>query len=698
MKFGRKQRFFVGVSNGLAVWTWYAAVEFLFSTLAPLIVKKHEVMTAAQWGGTALILGCYIAVGALLGVVSALVLRGEEYREFRTRKLALLGLVSMFAINLAASRLDPVVKAASLTAALLIGAAIVRNVWTGPKDGRLPGDAAWVSGMLIVTAWLAQTLSSRIPRPALLAFVAGTAAVLIGIAWLARRAMLRMDSRWAEPSTLKLAMKAAGAIGLIFCSGLISSRAEIAPPPWPQSNAPEGRPNIILVTLDTVRADHMGLYGYGRQNTPNLQALAKESVLYENFIAAAPVTLSSHASIFTGLYPQSHGAYTVYPTYPLGRPLPEGIPTMASMLSAGGYRTMAVAANRYYLRPEWGTTHGFQYAYLADPVLIVSPSREYLLRNPMRRILTMEGAPQALDARTITAEDVNSHAYRLLDATGGDGAPFFLFLNYTDAHAPYLPPPPFDSMYPGRNPGFTGSDYVHLTEDVNNGAVELDVASRNHLISQYDGAIAYLDCKLGELIAYLKRKGLYNRTLIAITSDHGEAFGARKLIGHDVSVYQNQIQVPLLIKYPGQTEPRRVDALASQVDLLPTVLEAARLTIPSTLEGVSLTRAEAMKDRRVVAEYHNSALNATPRFMHDSYALFFGPWKMIYSTSGKRELYNLAADPAEQKNLYEPGSKTAAAMKEELKAWSRNVAPRYLNAAPAAEESAKQLESLGYAR
>jgi arylsulfatase A-like enzyme len=259
-----------------------------------------------------------------------------------------------------------------------------------------------------------------------------------------------------------------------------------------------------------------------------------------------------------------------------------------------------------------------------------------------------------------------------------------------------VPPAPYDRMYAGKDAGFTTAKFNDVLDKLMIGHRPLGSGVREHLVSQYDGAIAYEDEKLGELISYLKDKGVYANTMIVITGDHGESFGEKWVMRHDTSVYQNQIHVPLIVKYPGQTKADRVDALASHVDLMPTILEIARVEAPPGIQGVSLLHLAEEANRDVAAEFSG---NYTPGFNLPccKYALYSGTRKFIYSLHGSPEIYDLAADPSEDHNLYRPDAPESVALRARLNLWSRRTAPRFLQSDKVDAEAVERLKSLGYA-
>jgi arylsulfatase A-like enzyme len=252
-------------------------------------------------------------------------------------------------------------------------------------------------------------------------------------------------------------------------------------------------------------------------------------------------------------------------------------------------------------------------------------------------------------------------------------------------------------MYPGLDLGFDTQQYTEAMIRVNMQNQPLDARSRDHLVSQYDGAIAYLDEKVGELIAHLKATGQFERTLIIITADHGESFGDRNILGHDTSVYEDQVHVPLIIKYPGQTHAERVETLVSHVDLMPTVLAVLGLRPSAEIQGLDLQRIARDGNRTVVAEMHGSIGYDAPRFQQIEWALYSGSRKLIYSDHGMREIYDLAADPDERRNIFSQDAAETAALRAKLTEWSLGVTPRYRDSAVVDRNEIKRLESLGYA-
>jgi arylsulfatase A-like enzyme len=453
-----------------------------------------------------------------------------------------------------------------------------------------------------------------------------------------------------------------------------------------------------MITLDTVRADHLSVYGYEHDTTPHLREFAKGATVYNRAIAASDMTLPSHASIFTGMYPSWHGAYAAMPSFPYGRPLVPDALTLAEVLRAKGYWTAAVVGNHSFLQASMGLAQGFAVWNHNMPYHISDSDRPFYLRRGARNLLSLFVSTAAFDAYFLRAADINRDAFRILKESPRQ-APFFLFLNYMDAHIPLVPPAPFRDRFPGRDWRFSpASGQQDLTNEVNNGKRHVQDTEKRHLLSQYDGGIAYMDSEIADLLNWLREMGLYENTLIMITADHGEAFGDHDLMQHGVgSVYQEQVHVPLLIKYPDQHDGHRSDALVSHVDIMPTVLKAAGCVLPGGLQGRTLDLREEQMTEPVFAEA--SALGevqANPRLRGFRRAIYIGSQKLIKWTAGASEMYNLSEDPAELKNQYRPDEPSTASLMARLTTWTDGISRRLSTPAKPDKATMDRIRSLGY--
>jgi arylsulfatase A-like enzyme len=398
------------------------------------------------------------------------------------------------------------------------------------------------------------------------------------------------------------------------------------------SGEPRSQPDVVVVTLDTTRADHLGIYGYGRDTSPAIDRFAEDAVVYDRAWATGAWTLPTHASILTGKHVSSHGARfdTTGADVSLSevlegefferhkaRRLPADEVTLAELLSARGYATAAFAAGPW-LAPPFGLLQGYG---VQDA-----------------RVSGVGGRP---------AEEITDRFIEWLMRLPDD-VPLHALVNYFDAHSPYDPPPGFDDLPHARDPLDPAQDELYV-----NGGAELKPAQRRSLIDRYDGEIRYMDHHLGRLLAALRRVGRYRDALIVLVGDHGELFGEHGVLGHGRWLYEGVLRVPLLVHFPGGAGAgRRENAPISQVDLLPLVAAELGLALPAGVEGVAPGRresllAQAFRDPFSVSTYGE-------RYDRDLVALVRWPWKLIASDRGAHELYQLAEDPAEARPVVDP--------------------------------------------
>lgn len=368
--------------------------------------------------------------------------------------------------------------------------------------------------------------------------------------------------------------------------------------------APASRPNILLISIDTCRPDHLSCYGYPEKTTPHLDALAAEGVLFRNVITPVPITLPAHCSLMTGTLPPYHGVHGN-----IRYKLRDSNLTLAEGLKEHGYATSAVVG-AFMMDPKFGLDQGFDHY---DANFGVSATTAAVLN-------------------TRSAGDVNRVAKAWL-AENAD-APFFLFLHYYDPHHPYQPPEPFAQRFPD---------------------------------SLYAGEIAYVDHCIGEIISELKRLGQYDSTMIIVTADHGEALGGHGEATHGFFIYHDTTKIPLIIKPVGGSVARIVEEKVALVDIFPSIYAELGLDIPEAVSGRSLSSylkglAVPAGDRFFFTE----SLTATHFGCSSLLGLESRRWKYIQTTSP--ELYDLVADPGETHNLIESHPQQARQMRDRLKA------------------------------
>jgi arylsulfatase A-like enzyme len=447
--------------------------------------------------------------------------------------------------------------------------------------------------------------------------------------------------------------------------------------------------------MDTVRADHLSLFGYERDTTPNLREFARGATVYSRAMATSDFTLPTHASIFTGLYPGYYGPiYT--PPDPNPAPLPSGHATLAELTRAQGYFTLEVAANYAFLAEGTGLTRGFLHAELKYPTAIAGRVSRFYLGNSAEALLGRWINTADFERPFLGAAEISTHAEELI-ALAAPGRPFFLFLNLMDAHAPYIPQEPFDTRFLGSDSRVP--DPFSLFGRVNLRGHPASDSVKSRLISQYDGGIAAEDDAIGKLVRHLRDRGLYDNTLIVITSDHGEEFGEHGFLSHNLGfVYETNLHVPLLVKYPLQMEAKRSDVLVNQVDILPTVLESADIPPPASLQGRSLARRQSGESSVVFAlSEAPSSAHGNPKLRGSRQAVLEDSQKLIVWTNGPPELYDLALDPGERHNLYQPDDPRAADLSKRLTAWISSMPrPVQRNSHNLDKETIEKLKSLGY--
>ncbi|WP_408958234.1 sulfatase [Natrinema sp. 74] len=335
--------------------------------------------------------------------------------------------------------------------------------------------------------------------------------------------------------------------------------------------------NVLFVVLDTVRKGHLGPYGYERGTTPELSRFAEEATVFESAVAPAPWTLPVHASLFTGRYPSQHGADQ-------GSPYLEGETTLASTLAAAGYDTACYSSNAW-ITPYTGLTDGFDeqdsfFEVLPGDVLsgpLASAwqavnDNDYLhsLASKLVHLGAMAHSKLASGegADSKTPSVINRTKSFIDDSDSDDG--WFAFVNLMDAHLPYYPPAEYREEFA---PGVDPDEVCQNSKEFNSGARDIDDEEWEAIRSLYDAEIAHMDAELGRLFAWLRETGQWDDTTVVVAADHGELHGEHDLYGHEFALYDQLINVPLLVKHPDLEADRR-DDLVELLDCYHTVLDA----------------------------------------------------------------------------------------------------------------------------
>jgi len=345
-------------------------------------------------------------------------------------------------------------------------------------------------------------------------------------------------------------------------------------PPGRRAAGLPAKYNLLLISLDSCRADHLKCYGYNRDTSPHLDQLAREGVLFENAAAVAPWTRPSHMSMFTSLYPSVHGVES------FKSQLGEGVPTLAQCLAESGYATAAFVTGPV-LNHYFGFDRGFQ---LYDDYTV---DRTFKNRGSMKRM--MKDGTGILD-QVVTSPVITDLASKWLKRHSRK--PFFLFLHYFDCHSDYVPPPPFDKKFdPDYQGQEDGRDIVRRDRDPEK-LKSISAADLAHIVALYDGEVAHTDEHVGRVLQLLQELELSEKTLVIVLSDHGEAFLEHGKLGHGNSLYEELLRVPLIMRLPGQIPAgKRVAGNVSQIDLMPTALGLLHLPCPSQIQGLDLSPA-----------------------------------------------------------------------------------------------------------
>ncbi len=527
--------------------------------------------------------------------------------------------------------------------------------------------------------------------------------VLVGLACLF---VALLSPRLARParrpgSGLSLALLAAGVLASSLRDPLGLSAATYRPQVVRPTSA---APPAVVIVLDTVRADHLRLYGYSRDTMPNLERFARAHCVWaERAIATAPASLETHASMFTGLYPPRHGAHKAPENAGgLYLPLRPAFRTLAEFLQDAGYWTVGLSANIGPLDPNFGLAQGFD-VYKADP----HPLKR---RSPWLGLLGRLPIPNGFKSTTLAASltVLNSVIERRADQMSNEALavlgqarePLFLFVNYLDAHIPYLPPRSHLDRYPGRS----GAIPLGLPQAVQNVTAVLDMQralsakEREHITALYDGEISFLDSQLGRLLDALERHPRFGEMLVVILADHGEALGEHSLLGH-LHLYDEVLAIPFIVKpgsVPAPVPTGSIDGLMQSVDVFPLVMSHARIPAPGGSDGVlwGLGRTAAFAWAYPFPEH---VRKEHPRFGRLLRSAETEGLKLIEDDAGRTELYDLAEDPDETRDLSQvrPQETTRLRALFEAVAGHAAVAPDH-KGPDVSPEVLERLRALGY--
>jgi arylsulfatase A-like enzyme len=438
----------------------------------------------------------------------------------------------------------------------------------------------------------------------------------------------------------RLTLPAIGVVALtafaLRATEAVKERRAFASLVAPGTNAP----NVLLIVLDAVRASQLSAYGYARRTTPKLERVAQRSVLFQNAIVTAPWSLTSHASMFTGRYPHEMSADWDVPLDATHR-------TLAEALRDRGYRTAGFVGNNFYGTPEFGLSRGFLHyesRKFSLPSIFASGKLGGAVVRGFNRLTGSYHRPTRM-----AGSEINRRIFEWLPTS--ESRPFFIFVNYFDAHEPYVAPPPYNRWFTGTEPPTR-----RVREGHRNTPAEL-----SGLRDAYDQTLAYLDSQVGALLSELERRNLLANTLLIVTSDHGEEFGEHGWASHGNGLYLPVLHVPLMISFPGRVPDGIVVAEPVTLrDLPATVFDLLGPGGDANFPGHSLASSWAPSTgtggmpRSPVLSEVSSPGNAPSWYAvarGEMKSIIVGRHHYIRNGDGREELFDIMADAWETTDL-----------------------------------------------
>ncbi len=545
------------------------------------------------------------------------------------------------------------VPAGALVGLLLGGLAALRKTWPLWRAAWAAvgfGLAAAYVGWLLF--WFRVGIGIIVPNPLanaplivnflttpVIYFVAGFTASLLVLRWFSKRARAPQSNKWPRPlGLIDLTVTAALTLGLI---GAAARRPEYFPSPSARPPIATAHNNVVLIMLDTVRADHLSCYGYARPTTPHLDAVARQGVLFERAIAPTSWTLPALASVLTGLLPHQHGA--AWNQAMAAQPL-----TLAEILKAQGYQAAAFNANEEFGLAGWGLNQGFDVYVDAHDWLRHNLAATFVgqsLYQTLFREFVSFNEFDHLDADQINRQVLDWYAHR-------SRRPYFLFINYMDAHRPYVPPAPYDHRF-GR---ISKPVLWHISAALRDGHWRRPItpSERQSLLDGYDNSLNYLDAQIARLLDVLQASPDNERTFVIIAGDHGEGFGEHSAYDHGWDLYREVLHVPILVSGPGLPTGQRVAGVAELREIFPTVLKLALGKVATPISQASLSRfwtpgtAPQTAAPQAVSELTPSQADRRGRSV---LSLTDARWHFLLDSEGHAELFDWQNDAAENQNL-----------------------------------------------
>jgi arylsulfatase A-like enzyme len=450
----------------------------------------------------------------------------------------------------------------------------------------------------------------------------------------------------------------------------------------PISDRPD-LPNVVLVVIDNLRADHLGAYGYSRNTSPHLDGWAEKGRLFTDVRATSSWTKPSMGSLFTSRIPSEHGAVG------FTRHLSDSTPTLAETFRAAGYRTVGVTGNFVHVRDDTGLARGFEHFRAASVSVERDEDAIFSSEQP---------SGGAAHLRAPTADELNRVVARLLPKAGD--APLFLYVHYMEPHAGFAPSPASLAQVLGDT---TPRDAVSAEEvaALARADAPIDARVRERLVALYDGEIAEADAGMARLLERLERRGDLDGAIVAVVSDHGEEFGEHGGWFHGLNLHDESLRIPLLIVAPDVPAGSRSAAPASLIDVAPTLLAAAGVPVPESMRGRDLRSDAPTASRPLVSELHcDPPLEAHLRRRVQWGSVTDGSYKAIVREDGEVSLFDLRTDPDEQAALDAAATNLPAALRAEIARRVDEIAARDTSACRAPvdldDPTRAGLKALGY--
>jgi arylsulfatase A-like enzyme len=477
----------------------------------------------------------------------------------------------------------------------------------------------------------------------------------------------------------------------------------IARTPAIEANAP-ATPNLVLITIDTLRADYLGSYGNSFINTPRIDSLAEQGVLFENVIAPMPLTNPSHTSILTGLYPANHGVISNKPI-----PMASHVQSLPEILSTYGYKNAAFVSG-YPLGKEIAALRDDFEVYGDDrslyPKIPAAAHRNTLTRNIKTLLRGWFGTNRLGTGFSRAAGQTINVVEDWLDLNWQSR--FFLWVHLYDPHEAYIPPPPYDRMYDPDYAGPVNGRWEALSREEQERILE-NPDDIEHMKALYAGEVSYVDEQVGHLLDELEKHGLTDQTLVVFTADHGECLTEHNVyFGHSACLSDAALKVPLIIRFPdGEGSKSRVPGLMELTDVFPTILEYLEIPVPDgvdgkssmgTLRGPSHGADEVIAISAIFEDTVASGKRAiSVRTQDYKYIWNSVFWADMILIPESEEFYDLANDPQETINLYTHNNEKAASYRkiaaQYLDEWS---SLRSAKEVEISQQDVEALRSLGY--